>query len=731
MPDPMADPLPGPLQDLRQELLTAFDAEYRDHLASVRSGLAAARRGEAADLRDIFRRLHSLKGAARAVDLPSVEALAHGLEAQMAGIIEAGSGLGRDRIASLEAGLDGIETAIEAAISGTGAAAALTADEPTTGYMRVEAGQVTDLVIATTRLAQAVERQDGLSARVHGIEQAARRARRALEPLLHRDNAPGPLAEVARELGASMRDAALLRHDLRETSWALDEALRRLREDVDRFSLVPAETVFGPMARMLRELARDEGVEVEPDFTGLGLQADRRVLQALKDPVLQLLRNAVSHGGEHADRRRARGRPPAMRIALTLRSGGGRLTVTVTDDGPGPDIAAIRSRAVSRGLLAAAAARGATPEQLFALVFEPGFSTRADVGQLSGRGMGLSIVAEAARALEGSARMSMASGGGAAAEITVPLSIARQTAVLLAFGEDVVALPSAAVQRLLRVPVSAIEPLGGRMCVRTQGGASAGGASAHTAPVAVLGELLAMGQGGAVTGLPVHDGHVKLAVMRGGAGGQALALAVDRFQDVRRFLSHSAEIVGLDTDLVAGFVMIGSETPAPLLSPDGLVARWAHRGGWSGEMSSGPALPDIAPPDGTAGDTAEPRTILVADDSITSRTLEKSILEAHGYRVITAADGLEALEMLQIHRGQGRDTIDMVLADIEMPRMDGFALLEAMKGDPVLSLIPVIIMTSREAAADVRRGLDLGAAAYIAKQTFDQQDLLGVIGRLL
>ena len=720
--------MPDPLDDLRQELLAAFDAEYRDHLSAIRGGLATARHGEAADLRDIFRRLHSLKGAARAVDLPAVAVLAHELEAQMAGVIEAGTGLGRDRIASLESELDAIETTIEAALAVDEIATDPTAAEETaTGHLRVEAGQVTDLVIAMTQLTQAVERQDGLGGRVLEIERAAQRARRALEPLLHRRDVPEPLAGVASELAAATRDAAVLRHDLRETSWALDEALRRLREDVDRISLVPAETVFGPMARMLRELARDEGVEVEPDFTGLGLQADRRVLQALKDPVLQLLRNAVSHGSERPDRRRARGQPAATRIALGLRSGGGRLTVTVTDDGPGPDLEAIRRRAEDRGLLTVGAA--ATPARLMALVFEPGFSTRADVGQLSGRGMGLSIVAEAARALDGSARMSRAPaaaphgglGGGTMVEITVPLSVARQTALLLGFGGDVVALPAASIQRLLRVPVAAIEPLGGQMCVRTNGSAST-----QTAPVAVLAALLGMGLSMGASALPVHEGHVKLAVMRGGPSGQPLALAVDRFQDVSRFLSHSAEIVGMDTDLVAGFVMIGSETPAPLLSPDGLVARWARWGGWGGE---------VAPDSALADDEAAARTIMVADDSITSRTLEKSILEAHGYRVITAVDGLEALEMLKTYRGQGASQgtsmIDMVLADIEMPRMDGFALLQAMKADPDLAGIPVIIMTSREAPADVRRGLDLGAAAYIAKQTFDQQDLLGAIGRLL
>jgi two-component system, chemotaxis family, sensor kinase CheA len=720
VPDPLADTAAA----LRRELLAAFDAEYRDHLSAVRGGLAAARRGEAADLRDIFRRLHSLKGAARAVDLPAVESLSHDLEAQMASVLETGSGLGRERSAAIEAGLDAIEAAIEIAIGVGGPAdtPSATAEEPTTGYVRVEAGQVTDLVIAATQLAQAAERQDRLGRRVEGIEAAARRARQALEPLLHRPAVPAILAEVAGELAAATRDAVFLRHDLRDSAWALDAGLRRLREDIDRISLVPAETVFGPMARMLRDLARDEGVEVETEFLGLGLQADRRVLQLLKDPVLQLLRNAVSHGAEPAARRRARGRPPATRITLGLRSGGGRLIVTVSDDGPGPDLEAIRRRAVAQGLLAPGAAAGATPAQLMALVFEPGLSTRADIGALSGRGMGLSIVAEAARSLDGSARMSMGDGGrgqsGTVVEIAVPLSVARQTALLLGFGEAVVALSSAAVLRLLRVPINRIQPLAGQMCVRLDGPAST-----RTAPVVVLAELLGMGPGA----LPVHEGHVKLAVMRGGPFGQMLALAVDRFHDVRRLLSHGAEVVGLDTDLVAGFVMIESETPAALLSPDGIVAAWIRRGGWGGEVAPDSASPEAAAP--------SPRTILVADDSITSRTLEKSILEAHGYRVLTAVDGLEALEMLQSHHRQGASrktgAVDMVLADIEMPRMDGFTLLQAMKGDPALAGIPVIIMTSREAAADVRRGLDLGAAAYIAKQTFDQQDLLGAIGRLL
>jgi two-component system chemotaxis sensor kinase CheA len=178
-------------------------------------------------------------------------------------------------------------------------------------------------------------------------------------------------------------------------------------------------------------------------------------------------------------------------------------------------------------------------------------------------------------------------------------------------------------------------------------------------------------------------------------------------------------VVSLDTELVEGFVLLEQERPAMLLSRPGLLARW-KRLVEHGPQVSVPAVVQAIP-----GPIAR-RTILVVDDSITTRTLEKSILEANGYHVLVAVDGVEGLEVLRAGAA-----VDMVLADIEMPRMDGFALLEAMRKDSALAAIPVIVMTSRAAAADIRRGLDLGANAYIAKQSFDQRDLLQTIGRLL
>jgi two-component system chemotaxis sensor kinase CheA len=193
-------------------------------------------------------------------------------------------------------------------------------------------------------------------------------------------------------------------------------------------------------------------------------------------------------------------------------------------------------------------------------------------------------------------------------------------------------------------------------------------------------------------------------------------MAVDRLRDVRVLLVGPAPPFGGDPALMSGTVMLADETPALVLDPDGLCAR-ARLGGLV-------AAAPLAAPERTARRVP---TVLVVDDSITTRTLEKSILEAHGYRVFVCVDGQEAPDRL---RRDGAE-VDLVVADVEMPRLDGFGLLQAVKADPGLTRLPVILMTSRGDPADIRRGLDLGADAYITKQKFDQRELLDTIGQLL
>jgi two-component system, chemotaxis family, sensor kinase CheA len=697
------------VKDIQTELLAAFDAEYREHLAVVRHGLDIARSGQPPDLKDMFRRIHSLKGAARAVGRPEVEHRAHDLEALLAALLDGETRLDEGAASAIEDALDAIAQVAAAVPDIKAEPESVETAAASIDLLRINGARLAAVGTNAQQVARAAERHEHLEERLDAIARSTRRATQLLTPLLRAASPSPTLLHLAQELRQSARQVTEARRQYQDTAWALDQSVSTLLGGIEALSLVTAETVFGNPARMLRDLAQEEGVEVAPIVEGLDLQADRRVLQALKDPVIQLLRNAGSHGAEVPPRRRARGRPDAAEIGLAFVRDADRLRVTVTDDGPGPDLTAIRRRAVSAGLISTEAAASASRETILSFVFEAGFSTRADADALAGRGLGLSIVAEAARALRGTASLLPRAGGGTVVEINVPLSVARESVLLLDCGVGyVVGLPSLAVERLVRLPASRIERRAGHPVLRPDPD------SADAIPLIALRRLLGLGG----EELPMPEGSLLLVQLRK-TGGGSLAIVVDALRDVRSMLVHAAEVVGLDTELVQGFVFLEQERPAMLLSPPGLLARWQRL------VEHGPQV--AAQAEVQAGPRpAARRTILVVDDSITTRTLEKSILEANGYHVLVAVDGIEGLEVLRSDA-----VVDMVLADIEMPRMDGFALLEAMRKDSALAAIPVIVMTSRAAAADIRRGLDLGANAYIAKQSFDQRDLLQTIGRLL
>ncbi|URD39048.1 chemotaxis protein CheV [Methylobacterium tardum] len=205
------------------------------------------------------------------------------------------------------------------------------------------------------------------------------------------------------------------------------------------------------------------------------------------------------------------------------------------------------------------------------------------------------------------------------------------------------------------------------------------------------------------------------------AGGTRLALAVDRLHDVRPLLVLPAPDFGADPELIAGTAVLPGDVPVLVLDPDGLAARAAVAPS-AGTMGQAPRSATHEAPRASAR-----ATILVADDSITTRTLEKGILEAAGYRVVVCVDGQDALDRLRAEI----EPVDLVLADVEMPRLDGFGLIQALRADPRFARLPAILMTSRGDAADVARGLDLGADAYLTKQKFDQRQLLDTIGQLL
>ncbi|MXP64347.1 hybrid sensor histidine kinase/response regulator [Roseomonas sp. M0104] len=735
--------------DLRQELLAAFGIEHQEHLQAIRAALAAVESGQPFDLRDVFRRAHSLKGAARAVDLPAVEEMAHRLETVFSRVGEGGLTLGPETLAAIQLGLDGIEGHVAALQGGAPseppraaeqaldrllgreeappeqavpaapaplpvsplpeAPAAAEAGGAAVEYLRVNAGQVESLAGAVQALAEALEGQAVLGGELRALEAEIRGLRRAWEARPREAAAGGRARDFERDLTRLQRHVTRLGREQRGRAWDVEAALGALRQRVERITLVPAEAVLGSLGRMARELVREAGREAAVRLEGLDLQVDRRVLQALKDPATHLLRNAVSHGLDGPEERAARSKPAEAEIGLRLATRGGLLVLTVFDDGHGPDLERIEAVAVQRGLLPPRTADQPPPppDRVLSLVFEPGFSTSLAVDRLSGRGMGLSVVAETARRLRGSATLRPRRPWGAEIEIAVPLSAAREPVLLFGAGGQTYGLPSRGIERLLRLRTTAVETVEGKPVLRIE----AGGRDV-IAPMIALPNLL----GQAASPIPVEDAHVTAVLLR--SGERRCALAVDALYDVRTLMVDAVDAPGLEGDLVVGAVPLGTAAPALVLSPEGLVGRWLRDEGRLAAAGLG-LLP--------AQETREAATILVVDDSITTRTLEKSILEAQGFRVLLSVDGLDALNRL---RG-GEALVDLIVADVEMPRMDGFSLLQALKNDPRLAPIPVILMTSRASSEDMRRGLELGAGAYITKQKFDQRELLATIGQML
>ncbi|HEY7605380.1 MAG TPA: response regulator, partial [Actinomycetes bacterium] len=450
--------------------------------------------------------------------------------------------------------------------------------------------------------------------------------------------------------------------------------------------------------RMARDLARDRGKEVSVAVDDGGTEVDRSVLEQIKDPLVHLVRNSVDHGIEPPQARVAAGKPTAGTVSLRARQRGDTLLIEVADDGAGIDPERVRATAVERGLLPAETAAELPDHEALDLVLRSGFSTSPVVTDLSGRGVGLDVVREKVERLHGSIQVASHLGHGTTMTMSLPLSVSTMHCLLLQAGGQTFALPVPGVERIVRVAVDQVHRAEGRQAVQIDG---------QPVVLASLAEVL---------GLPPPangDGHAakRPVIVVAGGQGRRVGLLVDRLERTQELVVKNLPEPLLRVRHLAGATILGSGRAAMILSSTELVA--------SVEQAEGTVqAAEVAP-------EAPPATILVAEDSITTRTLEKSILEGAGYRVRVAGDGAEAWRLLQ------GDSCDLLLTDVEMPQMDGFELTTKVRADQRLRDLPVVLVTSRDSDEDRERGVRAGADAYVVKGAFDQERLLDTLRRLL
>lgn len=746
------------MSDIHHKLFAIFQAEHSEHLQKIRSLLALLDRvdeqGTRADLDEAFRRAHSLKGAARAVDLPSVERLAHRLETLFSRVREGALHLdsnvtqiihqvldssedcvalfAENRVPSEPAGaLQAIEDLLGVAppAARTGAAkspplSAASAEEsapsrtaPATRPIaaremaRVRGEDLDRLVRSTGQLLAESLRQSVVTEEMAKIRREIseleadwdRLRQHSGTPLGRRGEAVGGFemarsfesaGQKLRSLAKRSRTAALLQQ---RSAWSLRNLSEQLQQDVWSARMVPAESFFEGLGRMVRDLARDERKQIDFRVEGSDVRADRIVLQAVKDPVMHLLRNSISHGIETPAERSRKGKPPAGTLTLRIQSEQRHLIIGVEDDGRGLDLERIGEVGVGRGLLSEAERSNCSVHDLARMIFQPGFSTATTVTELSGRGMGLSVVYEAVRRLQGDVELKTKQGPGTLIVLSVPLSVSSHRLLMVSCQGQTLGIPTHCIQRLYRVQTKQLETMQGKPMVRVDG---------LQFPLHSIAHLLGMEDDSRSLEKSV------LPVMLLKSGSRRAAVLVDAFLNERDALIQDLGTQSSASGLVAGGVLLENGTVSIALNGMHLLERCS--------APDVPALKRALQPI-----KKPPARILVVDDSITTRSLEKSILEAYGYRVRVAVDGVEALRVLRDER------VELVISDIEMPQMDGFGLLEAIKGDQSLRDIPVIIVSSLERAEDQERGLALGADAYIVKRTFDQRELLQTIQQIL
>ena len=502
--------------------------------------------------------------------------------------------------------------------------------------------------------------------------------------------AGGRLQRLERDLGRLVATAAADRGRIAGLTAEVTRDALELR-------LVPAQTAFGQFPLMVRELARAAEKQVQLQELGWQTEVDRQILEQLKDPVMHLLRNAVDHGIETVSERLAAGKPATGTIVLETVQRGGGVVVEVRDDGRGIDPGRVRAAALHAGIPESGLPPASDAAATIALVLRGGVTTADTVTEVSGRGVGLDAVGEAVARMGGSVSLASEVGRGTRVTLLLPLTLMMAHVLLVRGHARRYALPIAAVERCLRLAPGDVTQVAGRETIRLEG---------ETVPLTHLAHLVGDGEADGT------DSCRSVVVVR--SAGRTVGFVVREVIADRRVLARGLGDLLMragGASLVSGAALLGEDDLALILDPVQLIrAAEEHR-----------ARPSPAPHHAQAGTEERPAAVLIVDDSITTRTLEKSILEAAGFAVGVAVDGMAALGELR------RARYDLVVADVDMPRMDGLELTRRVKSDPALQALPVILVSALESAEQQEQGLLAGADAYIPKSTFDQRVLLQTI----
>lgn len=690
-------------------------------------------------LEEIFRNAHNLKGAARILGLTEIARIAHDLESIFSLAKDGKLAITSERIDAITESIDAISSLLTADVKEEAAAdihepvkqhQGLTRTKEARQQTTVKFGrrvsdsqflstvkvstekldnmmnQVGELLISKMRFEQRMDETNSLVGLCEGLIKDISRLKReelrlkGIKKTRSYTNQDKRGAEIVENVSVGLArlndELTRFTSDFYENQIDLGIVTGGLEESVKNIRMLPLSTIFETMPKMVRDLSRKLSKKVDLKMEGETIELDKRILEGLKDPMVHLITNCIDHGIEQPDERRKAGKNEDGIINITAAAVGGYIEITVEDDGRGISVDKIKERALKNGLVTEDMLLGLSKEQLINFVFEPGFSTSDIITDISGRGVGMDIVKKNIGDLNGLISIQSEYGKGSRITIRVPLTLVTVRVILIDISGEVCALPETAIDRILSVKEEQIFTIGDSEVFRESG---------DILPIGRLSHILGFSKKEDEDA----DNEYPVIIIEGGE--KKAAFIVDNIIGSETIILKNLTFPLTKVRNVSGAALLGDGRIAIVLNPTDIID----------SMKAVKPLPIKK----VKEREIKNKSVLVVDDSITTRTLEKNILESSGYDVTLAVDGLDAYNKLQ------KKIYDIIVLDVQMPNMDGFAFTEKARNTQEFSNIPIILVTSLESEADKRRGIEVGADAYIVKRTFDQSNLLETIKRLI
>lgn len=761
-------------EEFLRRLRLTFKDEAREHLQTISEGLDTLGRGpdesqQQEQIEFVFRAAHSLKGAARSVNLAGIETVCQSMESVFASLKKQTISLTPDLLKLLYQAVDIVTQIVDAdfqnANASKGAATVITRRLEMVAQGRLVSNSVSQQIqplrtvpvepappeplstvnaasrshtirVATSRLDKLLlESEEMLALKLmsgHRTEQLksllsfvkqwdkdwirvapyVRRARQTvIEPLADSVNRPAEpeMTGLLEFLERNQEFIQSLEGLLSKISTECEREHRAVSGMVDTLLLDVRQTVMFPFATLIegfsnlvRSLAQDEGKEAELIIRGEHFEIDRRILEGLKDPIIHVLRNSIDHGLEKPDERVRNGKPARGTITVFVsQHSSTQIELVISDDGRGIDVARVRKVIAELSLVSAADVAQLSDKEVLSFIFHSGLSTSPVISDISGRGLGLAILQDQVEKLGGTISVDTRPQNGTTFRLLLPLTVATFRAVLIKAGGQVFAIPTNNVERVLRSNKNDIRTVENKETIRFDD---------RILSLVSLSEVLEMNQ---IERSRSSSSDISIIVL--GIAGNRIAFRVDEILNEQEILVKNLGKQLSRVRNIAGATVLGTGNVIPVLNVRDLLKSAFRPAATTARLERR----------AVRSEQAKVKSILLAEDSITSRALLKNILESAGYYVQTAIDGIDAFTKLKTEQ------FDLLVSDVEMPRMNGFDLTTRIRADRTLADLPVVLITALASREDREKGVDAGANAYIVKSSFDQSNLLEVIARMV